>query len=126
MSKAILSTQDAPQAIGPYAQGIAFNDLVFTSGQLPINPQTGELTQNTIEEATHQAIKNLEAVLIAAGSDLSKVIKATVLLKDLNDFAAMNKVYAEYFGNNPPARTCFQAAKLPMDAIFEIEAIAHK
>lgn len=126
MSKQVLSTQDAPQAIGPYAQGIAFGDLVFTSGQLPLSPKTGELTQSTIEEATHQAIKNLEAVLKAAGSDLSKVIKATVLLKDLNDFAKMNKVYGEYFGANPPARTCFQAAKLPMDAIFEIEAIAHK
>jgi len=126
MEKILLATENAPKAIGPYSQGTSFGDLVFTSGQLPLNPETGQLEQSTIEEATHRTIKNVQAVLNAAGSDLGKILKATVYLKDLNDFAAMNAVYAEYFGDNPPARTCFQVVKLPMDAIVEIEAIAHK
>jgi len=126
MEKIKINSEQAPKAIGPYAQGIAFGELVFTSGQLPLNPETGTLEQGSIEEATRRTIGNLQAVLEAADSDLSKVLKATVYLKDLNDFAAMNAIYAEYFGENPPARTCFQVAKLPMDAIIEIEAIAHK
>jgi len=126
MNKNLLATDNAPKAIGPYSQGTAFGELVFTSGQLPLNPETGKLEQDSIEQATHRTIKNVQAVLIAGGSDLSKVLKATVYLKDLNDFAAMNQVYAEYFGKNPPARTCFQVVKLPLDAIVEIEAVAHK
>ena len=126
MEKILLATEKAPKAIGPYSQGTSFGDFVFTSGQLPLNPETSELEQVTIEEATVRTIKNVQAVLEAAGSDLSKVLKATVYLKDLCDFAAMNKVYEEYFGKNPPARTCFQVVKLPLDAIVEIEVIAHR
>jgi len=126
MKKILLATDNAPKAIGSYSQGTSFGDFVFTSGQLPLNPETSELEQVTIEEATVRTIKNVQAVLEAAGSDLSKVLKATVYLKDLCDFAAMNKVYEEYFGKNPPARTCFQVVKLPLDAIVEIEVIAHR
>jgi len=124
MEKQIVSTENAPKAIGPYSQGIALENLVFTSGQLPINPATGELINDDVKAATRQVIKNVDGVLTAAGSSLDKIVKATVLLKDMGDFAAMNEVYAEFFGKNPPARTCFQAAKLPMDVLVEIEAIA--
>ncbi|MCL2169796.1 MAG: RidA family protein [Defluviitaleaceae bacterium] len=126
MKKIQISTDQAPKAIGPYAQGIAFGDLIFTSGQLPINPESGELEQGTIEEATHRTVANLQAVLAEAGSDISKILKATVYLADLSNFAAMNAVYNEYFGTTPPARTCFEVAALPLGAIIEIEAIAHK
>jgi len=126
MKKEAISTNNAPAAIGPYAQGIMMENLVFTSGQLPLDPATGKLVEGGIKEATTQVIKNLEAVLAAGGSSLDKVVKATVYLKDLGDFASMNEVYAEYFGGNPPARTCFEVCKLPLDAVVEIEAIAVK
>lgn len=123
--KEVISTNNAPAAIGPYSQGIDTGSLVFTSGQLPLNPENGELAAS-IEEATKQSLENVKAVLEKAGSSLQKTVKCTVYLKDLNDFAAMNKVYAEYFSENCPARSCFQVAKLPMDALVEIEAIAVK
>lgn len=123
--KKVISTTKAPAAIGPYSQGIEAGNLVFTSGQLPINPENGELA-NSIEEATKQSLKNLKAILEQAGSSLENVIKCTVFLKDLNDFQAMNAVYAEFFSSDCPARSCFQVAKLPMDALVEIEAIAVK
>jgi len=127
MEKTTIKTGSAPKAIGPYSQGIAFGDLVFTSGQLPMNPATGELETVCIKKAAKLAILNVKAILQAGGSDLDKALKATVYLKDMNDFAAMNEVYLEFFGTElPPARTCFQTAKLPMDAIIEIDVIAFK
>ncbi|MCL2350014.1 MAG: RidA family protein [Defluviitaleaceae bacterium] len=126
MKKEFIVAPNAPAAIGPYAQGTTFGDLIFTSGQLPLNPETGKLEEGGIKESTRRVILNIQAILQAAGADLENVLKATVYLKDLNDFAAMNEVYTEFFGSNPPARTCFQVGKLPMDAIVEIEVIAHK
>jgi len=126
MQKTFITTENAPAAIGPYAQGVTFEDLIFTSGQLPLEPSSGNLINDCIQKATRQVIKNIQAILEAAGSDLDKVVKATVYLKSLDDFAAMNQVYTEFFGANPPARTCFQVAKLPMDALVEIEVIAQR
>jgi len=126
MKKQFIATENAPKAIGPYAQGIMFESLIFTSGQLPLDPATGKLVEGDVKVATAQVIRNVEAILREAGSSLDNVLKATVYLKDMGDFAAMNEVYAEFFGANPPARTCFQVAKLPMDAVVEIEVIAHK
>jgi len=126
MKKQFIATENAPKAIGPYAQGIMFENLVFTSGQLPLDPATGKLVEGDVKVATAQVIRNVEAILREAGSSLDNVLKATVYLKDMGDFAAMNEVYTEFFGANPPARTCFQVAKLPMDAVVEIEVIAHK
>ena len=122
--KKIITTEYAPTAIGPYSQGTAFGNLVFTSGQLPMNPATMELEQDNIEDATRRTLQNVQAVLEAAGSSLEKVLKCTVYLSDLGNFAAMNAVYAEFFPTNPPARTCFEVGKLPLGAIVEVEAIA--
>lgn len=124
--KKIINTEKAPSAIGPYSQGIEVKDFVFTSGQLPINPADGQLVTSSITEATKQSLENVKAVLEQAGSDLSKVVKTVVYLKDLADFAAMNEVYGSYFSSECPARSCFQVAKLPMDALVEIEVIATK
>ncbi len=123
MNKQILSTQNAPAAIGPYSQAVKVGNFIFTSGQLPINTQSGELVAD-IEGATKQSLDNVKAILEASGSSMDKVIKTVVFLKDMNDFVAMNTVYATYFPNNPPARSAVQAARLPKDAIVEIEAIA--
>lgn len=123
MSKQILNTQNAPAAIGPYSQGVNVGNLIFTSGQLPLNPQSGELVAD-IEGATKQSLDNVKAILEASGSSMDKVVKTVVFLRDMNDFAAMNTVYATYFASNPPARSAVQVARLPKDAIIEIEAIA--
>lgn len=123
MQKEIISTVKAPAAIGPYSQGMKIGDLVFTSGQLPINTETGEMPLD-VKEATKQSLENVKAVLEAAGSSLDKVIKVVVFIKDMNDFAAINEVYAKYFVENPPARSCVEVARLPKDAAIEIEAIA--
>jgi len=123
MKKEIISTNNAPAAIGPYSQAIKLGDFIFTSGQIPINPSTGEM-ETEIKAATEQVIKNIKGILEEAGCSLDKVIKTTVFLKDMNDFAAMNEVYAQYFGEKAPARSCVEAAKLPKDAVVEIEAIA--
>lgn len=122
MVKVIISTEKAPAAIGPYSQGIKAGNYIFTSGQLPLN-QNGELVSD-IEGATRQALDNIKTILESAGSSLDKVVKTVVFLRDMNDFAAMNAVYASFFPNNPPARSAVQAARLPKDAILEIEAIA--
>lgn len=124
--KKVINTKNAPAAIGPYSQGIDAGELVFTSGQLPINPANGELVTSSIADATKQSLENVKAVLAKAGTDISKVVKTMVFLKDLGDFAAMNEVYASYFTSECPARSCFQVAKLPMDALVEIEVIAVK
>jgi len=120
-----IKTKTAPAAIGPYSQAIVLDSkLVFTAGQIPLDPATGEMNNATIEAATRQVLENLKAVLEAAGSSLGKVIKVTVFLQNFADFAAMNEIYAEYFGDSLPARSAIQAAALPKDAMIEIEAIA--
>lgn len=121
--KKILSTEKAPAAIGPYSQGIVVNNTVYTSGQLPMNPET-KVLETEIKEATKRSIENCKAILEEAGTSLDKVFKTTVFVKDLNDFSKVNEVYGEYFNENPPARSCVQVAKLPMDAPVEIEMIA--
>ncbi len=117
-------SKDGPKAIGPYSLGVATHDLIFTSGQAGLSPQSGELVAGGIEAETRQTIENLKTILEAAGSSLEKVIKTTVYLKNMSDFAAMNAVYAEYFGVESPARTTIQAAALPKNAMVEIDAIA--
>lgn len=124
MSKTVIATQHAPAAIGPYSQGVKVGNLVFTSGQLPMNPATGELIMNDIKAATKQSLENVKAILEAAGTSLDNAVKVTVFLKDMNDFAAVNEIYGEYFLNKMPARSAVQVAKLPKDAPIEIEAIA--
>jgi 2-iminobutanoate/2-iminopropanoate deaminase len=120
----IVATEAAPQAIGPYSQAIKVGDLVFTSGQIPIDPQTGVFVEGGIAEQTEQVLRNLAEVLRAAGTGLEAVVKTTVFLADMDDFAAMNEVYARYFPNEPPARSTVQAARLPRDARVEIDVIA--
>ena len=124
ITKEIISTDKAPGAIGPYSQAIKVSDLVFCSGQIPIDPATGEFVSQDVAEQTKQVLRNLSAVLEAAGSGLDKVVKTTVFLADMGDFAAMNDVYAEFFSENKPARATVQAARLPRDARVEIECIA--
>ena len=120
----IISTDRAPQALGPYSQAIRANGFIFCSGQIPIDPAAGAVTATTAADQARQAITNLRHVLEAAGSGLDKVVKTTVFLGDMNDFAAVNVVYAELFGDTKPARSCVQAARLPKDVKIEIEAIA--
>lgn len=119
-----VQTDKAPKAIGPYSQGIIANGFVFCSGQIPIDPATGNLLNGTIEDETRQVLKNLAAVLEAAGSSLDDVVKATVFLQDMNDFAKMNGVYGEFFKTPYPARAAVQVARLPRDVKVEIEAVA--
>lgn len=120
----VISTDKAPGAIGPYSQAIKANGMIFCSGQIPIDPSTGNFVSDDIAEQTVQVFKNLQAVLEAAGSGFGKVVKTTVFLADMNDFAAMNEVYGQYFTDNKPARATVQAARLPRDAKVEIECIA--
>ena len=122
--KEIISTENAPGAIGPYSQAIKANGMLFCSGQIPIDPATGEFVEGGVAEQTEQVFKNLTAVLEAGGVSLESVVKTTVFLADMNDFGAMNEVYARYFDTNKPARATVQAARLPRDARVEIECIA--
>ena len=122
--KEIIKTDRAPQAIGPYSQAVKTNGFVYVSGQVAINPATGQFIAGGISEQTEQVLRNLTAVLEAAGTGLDRVIKSTVFLADMADFAAMNEVYAKFFVNDPPARATVQAARLPLDARVEIEVIA--
>ncbi|MGL5327810.1 MAG: RidA family protein [Peptostreptococcaceae bacterium] len=123
MCKEIINTENAPGAIGPYSQATKIGNLVYTSGQLPIDMATGELATD-VKEATKASLDNVKAILEEAGTSMDKIFKTTVFVKDLNDFNAVNEVYATYFESNPPARSCVQVAKLPKDAVVEIEAIA--
>ena len=123
-SKIVISTDKAPGAIGPYSQAINAHGLVFCSGQLPSEPATGNIVAGGITEQTHQVIKNVIAVLAAASLDLNHVAKTTVFLKNMGDFAAMNAVYGSYFTTNPPARSTVEVARLPKDALVEIECTA--
>jgi 2-iminobutanoate/2-iminopropanoate deaminase len=124
MERKVVATPDAPQAIGPYSQAIVAGNLVFCSGQIPLDPATGKLVEGDIAVQTERALKNLEAVLKAAGSDLARVVRTTVYLKDLEDFQAMNQAYQRFFPSQPPARSTIQAARLPRDARVEIDVIA--
>jgi 2-iminobutanoate/2-iminopropanoate deaminase len=119
-----ISTERAPKAVGPYSQGIRAGELVFTAGQIPINPSTGTIEAVTIEEQTRQALENVRGVLEAAGSGLDRVVKTTVFMTDLKEFQAMNGVYATFFPNDPPARSAFQVVALPLGAKVEIECVA--
>ncbi|MGH9949108.1 MAG: RidA family protein [Pyrinomonadaceae bacterium] len=120
----VISTENAPGAIGPYSQAVKANGIIFCSGQIPIDPATGNFVSENIAEQTEQVLKNLSEVLSAAGSSLEQVVKTTVFLADMNDFAAMNEIYAKYFDANKPARATVQAARLPRDARVEIDCIA--
>lgn len=122
--KEIIATEQAPRAIGPYSQAVRAGNLLFASGQIPIDPATGEFVAGGIAEQTAQVLKNLSAVMEAAGVSLNNIVKTTVFLVDMDDFTAMNEVYARFFGENPPARATVQAARLPRDAKVEIEATA--
>jgi 2-iminobutanoate/2-iminopropanoate deaminase len=124
VSKTVISTAAAPAAIGPYSQAIRTGDLLFVSGQIPLDPATGQLLAGDVRVQTRQVLKNLAAILEAGGSSLSRVVKTTVYLRDLGEFAAMNEVYAEFFGEQPPARATVQVARLPRDAAVEIELVA--
>jgi 2-iminobutanoate/2-iminopropanoate deaminase len=122
--KEIIATNDAPQAIGPYSQAVRAGNMIFASGQIPLDPATKEFVPGGIAEQTEQVLKNLTAVFAAAGVGRDQIVKTTVFLADMNDFTAMNEVYGNYFAENPPARATVQAARLPRDAKVEIEAIA--
>ncbi|KAI8335407.1 endoribonuclease L-PSP [Chlamydoabsidia padenii] len=119
-----IDTAKAPAAIGPYVQAIKVNDMVYTSGSLPVIPETGNIVEGGIVEQTHQSITNMSEVLKEAGSGLDKVVKTTVFLKDMNQFVAMNEVYSKYFDQHQPARSCVEVARLPKDVAVEIECIA--
>lgn len=122
--RVVVSTESAPAAIGPYSQAIAIGDLLFVSGQLPVDPDSGTLVEGDIGAMTRQIFQNMEKILLAGGSSLADVVKTTVFLTDLGDFQAMNAAYAEFFGENPPARSTIQVAALPRAARIEIEAVA--
>jgi 2-iminobutanoate/2-iminopropanoate deaminase len=124
MTKQPVSTDRAPKAIGPYEQAIRVGDLVYTAGQIPIDPQTGNFVEGGITAQTRQVLKNLQAVLEAAGSSLDRVVKATVYLRNMSDFGAMNEIYAEYLGRSKPARSTVAVTELPRGALIEIDFIA--
>ena len=123
MSKKVIATEKAPGAIGPYSQAMRIGNMIFTSGQIPLNPATGEMVTE-IAAATKQSLENVKAILEVEGATMDNVIKTTVFLRDMNNFVAMNEVYATYFPQNPPARSAVEVARLPKDAVVEIEVIA--
>ncbi len=124
--KKVVNTDNAPKAIGPYSQAIEANGMLFISGQVPIDPATGQIVEGGIKEQTEQVMKNIEAILESAGYTFKDVIKSTCLLSDMDNFAAMNEVYAKYYPNNPPARAAYGVVKLPLGVMVEIETIAVK
>jgi 2-iminobutanoate/2-iminopropanoate deaminase len=124
MEKTIISTKNAPAAIGPYSQAIKVGNLLFTSGQIPLNPHTGEMVNDDVREAAKQCLENVKAILEEAGTGLENVVKTVVFLNDMNDFAAVNEVYGSYFVEKMPARSAVQVARLPKDSLVEIEAVA--
>lgn len=123
MSLKLVATEKAPAAVGPYSQGVQVGNLLFTSGQLPLVPETGELISD-IEKATRQSLDNVKAILEEAGSSLEKVVKVTIFVADINDFGKINEIYAEYFSNHKPARALVEVSRLPLGGEIEIEAIA--
>ena len=122
--KTIISTPKAPAAIGPYSQAVLVNGMLFTSGVIPIDPETNTLVQGDVEAQARQAIGNLKNLIEASGSSMEKVVKTTVFIKDMNDFGKINDIYKEFFTSDFPARSCVEVARLPKDVLFEIEAIA--
>jgi len=125
MNREIIQTTSAPSAIGPYSQGVqAHGTLIFTAGQIALDPRTGEVVAGSIKEQTRRVLENIKAILEAGGSDLDHVVKSTVFLKDMGDFAAMNEIYAGYFTKSPPARSTIEVARLPKDVLVEIETVA--
>ena len=124
MSNTAIHTDNAPAAIGPYSQAVRIGDLLYTSGQIPLDPATGALVEGDIAVQARQSLTNVKALLEAAGTDMSAVVKTTVFLKNMDDFAAMNEVYAQFFAEPYPARSAVQVAKLPKDVLVEIEAVA--
>lgn len=124
--KKIIETSLAPAAIGPYSQAVEANGTLYISGQIPIDPSTKMLVEGSITEQTHQVLRNIGAILNAAGYDFEDVVKSTCLLANMDDFKAMNEVYTQYYGNNPPARAAYGVVRLPMNALIEIETIAVK
>lgn len=124
MKKKIVNTADAPAAVGPYSQAVRVGKLVYTAGQIPLDPTTGKVVEGDVSVQTERVLQNLKAVVEAAGSSLGQVIKTTVFLQDMNDFAAMNKVYSQFFTKNPPARSAVEVAALPLGVQVEIEAVA--
>ncbi|AFK22363.1 RidA family protein [Pyrococcus sp. ST04] len=126
MPREIIYTEKAPKPIGPYSQAIKAGNFLFIAGQIPIDPETGELVKGDIKEQTRRVLENIKAILEAAGYSLEDVVKVTVYLKNMDDFAAMNEVYSEYFGESKPARAAIEVSRLPKDVLVEIEAIAYK
>ncbi len=126
MKKEVISTKKAPAAIGPYSQAIEVNGLIYTSGMIPIIPETGEIISGGIEEQAKQSLTNVKNLLESVGSDMNKVIKTTVFIKDMNEFSRINEVYATFFEGDFPARSCVEVARLPKDVRIEVEAIAIK
>ena len=124
MANQVIHTENAPAAIGPYSQAVKAGNLLFVSGQVPLVPETMEIVEGDVKAQTAQSLKNLQAILKEAGADFSNVVKTTVFIKDMNEFAQINEVYAEYFGENKPARACVEVARLPKDVKVEIELIA--
>lgn len=124
MEKQIIATPNAPAAVGPYSQAVKIGNMVYTAGQIALDPPTRKLVEGGVGPQTEQVLKNLMAVLVAAGTNLQNVVKTTVFLQSMGDFAAMNEVYGRYFGSNPPARSTVEVAKLPLNALVEIEVIA--
>jgi len=124
MSKTIISTKNAPAAIGPYSQAVQVGDLLFTSGQIPFVPSTGQLVSKDIKEQTKQCLENIKAILDEAETNFDHCVKCTIFIKDMNQFSQINEVYGSYFRDNPPARSCVEVARLPKDVDIEIEAIA--
>lgn len=120
----VIATDNAPKAIGPYSQAIKANGFIFVSGQTPLDPTSQQMIEGGVAEQTERVLKNIEGILKQAGSSLEKVVRCGVFLKDMNDFVAMNEVYARFFKTNPPARSTIQAARLPKDCMVEIDAIA--
>ena len=125
MSRKIIDTDKAPAAIGPYSQGIKAGNFIFISGQIPFDPETGKMIEGAVKDQTEQSLKNVKAILEAAGATLDNVVKCTVFLKDMSTFSDMNEVYALFFKENPPARAAVEVARLPKDVDVEIEAIAY-
>ena len=124
MEKIVISTNKAPAAIGPYSQAVRVGNLLYTSGQLPMNPVSGELVKDDISKAAERALENVKAILEEAGTTMDKVVKTLVFLKDMKDFSAFNEVYSTYFTEKQPARSCVEVSRLPKDALIEIEVIA--
>jgi len=124
VERAVIQTDGAPQPIGPYVQAVRVGPFVFTAGQIPLDPASGRMVEGGIEEQTERVLENLKAILEAAGSSLSRVVRTTCFLANLEDFPAFNRIYAQYFGENPPPRTTVQAARLPAGALVEIDCIA--